>query len=68
MSQTVKIFQRWDFLASYIPDLWFPMVTKQLAFTVASVVRVLVLKATNGAGERGRIGPFTKPQCLLFLP
>lgn len=53
MSHTVKIFWGWDFLETSVPDLWFPMVTKLLVFTVARVVRVLVFKATNGAGERG---------------
>lgn len=53
MSQTVKIFWGWDFLETSVPVLWFPMVTKLLVFTIARVVRVLVFKATNGAGERG---------------
>lgn len=53
MSQTVKIFWGWDFLETSVPDPWFPMVTKLLVCTIARVLRVLVFKATSGAGERG---------------
>lgn len=36
-----------------VPDPWFPMVTKLLVCTIARVLRVLVFKATSGAGQRG---------------